>query len=149
MLRRSAISAGLAVSLFLLTGCEAFNKKAETAPADQTAKTETKKADEKPLLLPTPATTPERVEPAQTAQASPAEPAKPIAGEQQPLPKESYAPTAAPSSRVHVVQPKETLRSLAKKYYNDPNKWRHIYEANRQKISDPGQIRAGMKLIIP
>lgn len=55
---------------------------------------------------------------------------------------------SAGSPRVHIVQPKETLSSIAFKYYGTRN-WRKIYEANRQRITDPNVIHPGMKLIIP
>ncbi len=56
-------------------------------------------------------------------------------------------PTAR--GRVHVVRPKETLFALARMYYNDNTKWKKIYQANRDQITDPNVIKVGMKLIIP
>lgn len=65
--------------------------------------------------------------------------------------------TAAPNVRasgtqgdVYVVKPKDTLYSIARARYNgDHTKWKLIYEANRERISDPNRIYVGMKLIIP
>jgi nucleoid-associated protein YgaU len=65
------------------------------------------------------------------------------------LTTEGDTQTATPAgTRVHVVQPKETLSSIALKYYGRRN-WRKIYEANKDQISDPNVIHPGMKLIIP
>lgn len=130
----------------LLSGCESMNKKPEPPPEKPAA------AEAPPLLEPTPATprASETVAAPAPAPTAPDEPApEPIVGDQEPLPKESYAPRQAQASRVHVVQRGETLRGLAKRYYKDPNKWRRIYEANRQRIANPNDIRVGMKLIIP
>ena len=68
---------------------------------------------------------------------------------------ESYAPAAqepaaADLGEVYVVKPKDTLYAIARAYYNgDHTKWRLIYDANRERISDPNVIYVGMKLIIP
>lgn len=51
---------------------------------------------------------------------------------------------------IHTVQSGESLSSISKKYYKDPNKWRVIYNANKKIIgSKPNLLRAGQKLIIP
>jgi len=56
----------------------------------------------------------------------------------------------APSGgRVHVVQKGDTLMKLARKFYNDPSRWRAIWEANRNRIPDPNRLEVGTKLIIP
>lgn len=51
--------------------------------------------------------------------------------------------------RTHRVGPRETLYSLAEKYYGDPKQYRRIYYANRNRIADPRNIPVGMVLIIP
>lgn len=57
---------------------------------------------------------------------------------------------AAQGGEVYVVQRKDTLYSIARTHYGgDHTKWRKIYEANRERISDPNRIHVGMKLIIP
>lgn len=50
--------------------------------------------------------------------------------------------------RTHVVKKKESLSSIANQYYGVRN-WRKIYEANRDRISDPNVIHPGMELVIP
>ena len=51
--------------------------------------------------------------------------------------------------RVHVVQPGETLYSITTKYYGDGRQWRRILVANRNRLTDPKDLRTGMKLIVP
>ena len=53
------------------------------------------------------------------------------------------------SPRVHVMAPKETLYSLAVRYYDDGKQWERILEANRARFNDPTLIPVGAKLIIP
>lgn len=48
----------------------------------------------------------------------------------------------------HVIEPGETLRSLAKKYYGDPALWEQIYDANSDKV-DRGLPQEGAEFIIP
>lgn len=59
------------------------------------------------------------------------------------------APAPAPPQRTHIVQPGETLRSIAMRFLGDERRWRLIFEANRAQISNPDLIRPGMELIIP
>ncbi|MFI5344829.1 MAG: hypothetical protein ACHQ51_00495 [Elusimicrobiota bacterium] len=69
--------------------------------------------------------------------------AKPVA-----LPK---APRRAPPPawpKSHKVAPGDTLRSLAGKYYGDPNLWEKIYDANPDKV-DRGLPVEGAYLTIP
>jgi hypothetical protein len=60
--------------------------------------------------------------------------------------KEAPKPIVWPQS--HRVIPGDTLRSLAQRYYNDPNKWQQIYNANPGKI-ERGQPRLAEELTIP
>lgn len=52
------------------------------------------------------------------------------------------------SIRTHVVKSGETLQSIAKKYYDDPNQWKRIYNRNSEKI-ERGLPVTGATLIIP
>ncbi len=52
-------------------------------------------------------------------------------------------------SKAHLVQPKDTLYSLARRYYNDPREWKTIFLANQNVLKDPNRISIGMTLIIP
>lgn len=48
----------------------------------------------------------------------------------------------------HVIGPEDTLRALARRYYNDANLWEQIYEANRDKV-DRGLPKEGEVFSIP
>jgi LysM repeat protein len=56
------------------------------------------------------------------------------------------APPAWPKR--HVVKAGETLRTMAKEYYGDPNQWEKIYDANRDKV-ERGLPAEGASLLIP
>ncbi len=49
----------------------------------------------------------------------------------------------------HVVQPGETLQSIAKRYFGDPDYYLDIYLANRSKLRNPVNIETGTALRIP
>ncbi|MGD8321522.1 MAG: LysM peptidoglycan-binding domain-containing protein [Gemmatimonadota bacterium] len=57
----------------------------------------------------------------------------------------------APAQQVvtHTVVKGDCLWNLAKEYYQDPFDWRRIWEANRDKISDPNLIYPGQVFTIP
>lgn len=65
----------------------------------------------------------------------------------------SAAKTGAKASRerlpVHRVLKKENLWKIARKYYNDPFKWRWIFKANIRQIENPNRIYPEMVLDIP
>jgi len=67
----------------------------------------------------------------------------------------STAPTATqPTStidfnRTYVVVNGDSLSKIAKREYGDANKWRTIYEANKELINDPDLIYPGQELKIP
>jgi len=79
--------------------------------------------------------------PAAAAAPPPTAPAVAPAAEDEPL-----TPTGA---RMHTVRKGDTLYALARRYYGDQSRWRDIYEANRDQLSDPNLLRVGMKLRIP
>jgi nucleoid-associated protein YgaU len=151
MLRWNAIPFGLLFAAVLAAGCQDQNAKEKTAPNQVPPKA----AIETPPPLPpptaaAPAPAPETPPPTAMAPAPPGpEPAPPVAGSGRQLPKETHAKKATHKSRVYTTKSGDTLQSLAKKYYNDPKKWRTIYEANRRQIKDPDKLPVGKKLIIP
>lgn len=49
----------------------------------------------------------------------------------------------------YLVQPEDTLWKIADKFYNDGSKHMLIFEANRDIISVPGEIKAGWRIVIP
>lgn len=52
-------------------------------------------------------------------------------------------------SRTHVVQPGETLASIAAKYYKSKGRWKDIQDANFYALEGTAKIKPGMTLIIP
>ncbi|MBW4573406.1 MAG: LysM peptidoglycan-binding domain-containing protein [Tolypothrix carrinoi HA7290-LM1] len=58
--------------------------------------------------------------------------------------------TAQAFGQTYTVQSGDTLFLIAQKVYGDGNRWREIYEANRNVIGgNPEQIQVGMVLVIP
>ena len=49
----------------------------------------------------------------------------------------------------HRVARGDTLYSLARKYYNDPKRWKTILDANRDAIPSPKALPVGRTLVIP
>jgi LysM repeat protein len=58
------------------------------------------------------------------------------------------AAAKAPEVKTYIVQPGDTLQSIARQFYGDPNQWRKIYGANADKI-ERGLPKPGSKLVIP
>jgi nucleoid-associated protein YgaU len=59
-------------------------------------------------------------------------------------------PTATSGSQTtYVVAKGDSLSKIAAREYGDANKWRTIYEANKDLISDPDLIHPGQTLKIP
>jgi nucleoid-associated protein YgaU len=57
--------------------------------------------------------------------------------------------SSAPAQRTYTVQPGDSLSKISKQFYGDANKYMKIFEANKDKLSDPDKIKAGMDLLIP
>jgi nucleoid-associated protein YgaU len=49
----------------------------------------------------------------------------------------------------HTVEKGESLSKIAKHYYDDMMKYKHIYEANTDILNNPDQIEVGQVLTIP
>jgi nucleoid-associated protein YgaU len=118
---KSILTFAIAIGfMFALAGCQLFQKK---APAESTENDSTVVSQVTP-------DTPDNAA--------------------QPAPMESTEPAPAASQRVHVVQPKDTIYSIARQYYNgDMHQWRKIWQANQAEIPDPNKIKIGQKLVIP
>ena len=56
---------------------------------------------------------------------------------------------ASAAARTHTVRDGDTLEQLARRYYQAPEKWRTIYEANRPLLENGQPLRAGTVLRIP
>jgi uncharacterized protein YidB (DUF937 family) len=68
-------------------------------------------------------------------------------------PSPSAAPTSAPvpeaQAKTYTVISGDTLSKIAKHYYGDANEWPKIFDANRDKLSNPDRINVGQVLRIP
>ena len=49
----------------------------------------------------------------------------------------------------YTVQPGDTMQKIAQAVYGDGSRWKEIFEANRDTISDPNLIQVGQELVIP
>jgi nucleoid-associated protein YgaU len=56
---------------------------------------------------------------------------------------------ASSSPRTYTVKPGDTLSAIAQRFYGSANKYDKIFEANKDKLSDPDHVRAGQELLIP
>ena len=59
------------------------------------------------------------------------------------------APVAAPTSKKYTVKPGDSLSKIAKEFYGNANDYPKIFEANKDRLSDPNKIKAGQELVIP
>jgi nucleoid-associated protein YgaU len=53
------------------------------------------------------------------------------------------------TARNYTVQPGDSLSKISKEFYGNANQYMKIFEANKDKLSDPDKIKPGMELIIP
>jgi nucleoid-associated protein YgaU len=56
---------------------------------------------------------------------------------------------STPAARTYTVQAGDNLSKISKQFYGDANKYMKIFEANKDKLTDPDKVRAGIELIIP
>jgi uncharacterized protein YidB (DUF937 family) len=61
----------------------------------------------------------------------------------------SAAPASAPQAQTYTVVSGDTLSKIAKHYYGNANDWPKIFDANRDKLSNPDRINVGQVLRIP
>lgn len=52
-------------------------------------------------------------------------------------------------ARTYIVQSGDSLSKIARKFYGNSNDWRKIFEANKDRISNPDMIQPGWALKIP
>lgn len=57
--------------------------------------------------------------------------------------------TAVPAARTYTVVRGDSLSKIAKREYGSANRWREIFEANRDQLDDPDLIKPGQVLKIP
>jgi nucleoid-associated protein YgaU len=56
---------------------------------------------------------------------------------------------STPAARSYIVQPGDSLSKISKQFYGDSNQYMKIFEANKDRLTDPDKIKAGMDLRIP
>ncbi|MBN8727159.1 MAG: LysM peptidoglycan-binding domain-containing protein [Xanthomonadales bacterium] len=61
----------------------------------------------------------------------------------------STAAAEAPESRTYTVLTGDSLSKIARKLYGDANRWREIFDANRDQLDNPDLIQPGQVLKIP
>lgn len=59
------------------------------------------------------------------------------------------SPPAAAGMRTYVAQPGDSVYRIAERVYGDPNQWRRIRDANRDRLGPENLVRAGQVLVIP
>ncbi|ADE14824.1 copper-translocating P-type ATPase [Nitrosococcus halophilus Nc 4] len=104
------------------------------------------KAPEKPEapVEKTPVTPPSERPRKKVEEVAPAPPSTPAAKE-----KPEKVEVAPATPKTVTVQSGDTLSRIAERIYGDPMQWRLIYDANRDQLENPDQIRVGMKLTLP
>jgi nucleoid-associated protein YgaU len=58
-------------------------------------------------------------------------------------------PPSTPAARTYTVQAGDSLSKISKQFYGDANKYMKIFDANKDKMSDPDKVKIGTELIIP
>lgn len=58
-------------------------------------------------------------------------------------------PAKAAAARTYTVQAGDTLSKIAKQFYGNANEYNKIFQANRDKLSDPDKIQIGQELVVP
>jgi len=59
------------------------------------------------------------------------------------------APAASSAARTYTVKAGDSLSKIAQRELGDASRWHAIYDANRDKISDPDLIHPGQVLTMP
>jgi nucleoid-associated protein YgaU len=74
-----------------------------------------------------------------------------IADIQSPAVAAAAAAASGPTTtaRTYTVQPGDNLSKISKEVYGNANQYMKIFEATKDKLSDPDKIKAGMELVIP
>jgi nucleoid-associated protein YgaU len=53
------------------------------------------------------------------------------------------------ATRKYTVQSGDSLSKISKQFYGNANEYMKIFEANRDQLSSPNEIRPGQELVIP
>ncbi|OFZ74696.1 MAG: hypothetical protein A3K03_07240 [Bdellovibrionales bacterium RIFOXYD1_FULL_44_7] len=124
----------LIVALAMLNACSS-SKTSESESPDELPPAEEVSTDEVPLAMEDPeqqeVAEPSTEPPVETAVAPPVQEATP------------ESPTPTVETVQYTVQEGETLMKIAFETYGDLYKWKSIFEANKEKITDPNSIPKG------
>ena len=52
-------------------------------------------------------------------------------------------------ARTYTVRPGDTLSQISRQFYGEANQYTKIFEANRDQLKNPNEIRPGQQLVIP
>jgi len=61
----------------------------------------------------------------------------------------SAAGASSAAARTYTVQAGDSLSKISKQFYGDANKYMKIFEANKDKLTDPNKVNVGTELRIP
>lgn len=64
-------------------------------------------------------------------------------------PPAAPAETASEQKRTYTVKPGDSLSKISEQFYGKAGEYEKIFAANRDQLSDPDHVRAGMELVIP
>lgn len=53
------------------------------------------------------------------------------------------------NSRTYTVHAGDSLSRISKQFYGNTNEYMKIFEANRNQLSNPNDIKTGQQLVIP
>jgi len=53
------------------------------------------------------------------------------------------------AARTYTVKAGDSLSKISKQFYGDANKYMKIFEANKDKLTDPNKVNVGTELLIP
>ncbi len=62
---------------------------------------------------------------------------------------EPSKPSGPTSAVEYTIEKNDTMQKIAKKFYDSYSKWPKIYEANKDRIPDPNNIKPGITITIP
>jgi LysM repeat protein len=74
-----------------------------------------------------------------------------IADIQAPAAAAAAAAASGPSraARTYTVQAGDSLSKISQEFYGNASQYMRIFEANKDKLTDPNVIKTGMELVIP
>ncbi len=62
---------------------------------------------------------------------------------------QSQVGSTVDEATIYIVAAGDNLTKIAKHFYGNANAWKRIFDANRDQLSDPDQIKVGQALKIP